>query len=341
MKRIHIILTLTISIVISFGYAFAQQYCIYQRDYNQWLCNNVRGAQQACYAPDYAGKFSDFNSCENTRRSALPYDFRWQSYTRCVPCGASESLPQRPQYQQPDLEEDKWQKFREELEEAAKVAKQYAQSLQQKKEQEFKSMVSELRSQMKISYKKALEQAYCVAYTSLQAAAMAIQGEFEISKNLLTNIENMRASAGQLFDGNNILTSCPKPDFHIPDVKMFVEKDPRYVQYNKITETVRALIPKIEANFKELQKVQEKIKEAEEKKKEAETKIKEINEGRVKTKEDKEAGSLLAEALAAKQQAETKYQEALQNEQKLLNEKLEIINKLNEMRNKMLADDKS
>jgi hypothetical protein len=355
MLRIYKILTLGIFVLLSFSYAFAQQYCVYQRDFNQWLCNNVRGAGQACYAPDYVGKFPDFNSCENARRSALPYDFRWQEMTRCVPCGPSEPLPQKPQYQQGseqhNLEKKRLtEKIREEAIKEQVVREQHVKSLQQKKEQEFKNMVSELSSQMKTShppmnsiqreqYKKALEQAYCVAYTSLKAAEMAIQGEFEISKKLLTNLENMRASAEQVFDGNNNLASCPKPDFNIPDVKMSVERDLRYVKYNEITETVRALIPKIEANFKKLQTVQEKKKEAEKKRKEADTKIKELNEGRVKTKEDKEAGSLLAEALALKQQAETKYQEALQNEQKLLNEKLEIINKLNEMRNKMLANE--
>ncbi|MFN3977904.1 MAG: hypothetical protein ACK4J2_04560 [Sulfurihydrogenibium azorense] len=66
-----------------------QRYCIYMRDYNQWLCNNIRGAERACSAPDYSDSFPDFHACENTRKEALPNDIYWQRMTRCVPCGPS------------------------------------------------------------------------------------------------------------------------------------------------------------------------------------------------------------------------------------------------------------
>ncbi|PMP84298.1 MAG: hypothetical protein C0175_00275 [Caldisericum exile] len=282
MLRIYKILTLTISLFLSFDYVFAQQYCIYQRDFNQWLCNNVRGAQQACYAPDYVGKFSDYNSCENTRRSAVSYDVRWQRMTRCVPCGPSRE----PSYQQPlpepiNSEQEKLvEEVRREAQKEDDARKQYVKSLQQEKEQknmEFKRMVPELISQMKTSpppmnsiqkeqYKKALEQAYCAAYTSIKAAEMALQGKFEISKNLITDLENIRATAGAGFDteyGRKLLSSCSGSiNFKIPDVQMSIENDPQYVKYIEITKNVQALIPKIEANFNELQTIQEKKEQA-------------------------------------------------------------------------------
>ena len=363
MLRIYKILTLTISLFLSFDYVFAQQYCIYQRDFNQWLCNNVRGAQQACYAPDYVGNFPDYNSCENARKSALPYDVRWQRMSRCVPCGSSrEPSSQQPQPEPRNSEQEKLvEEVRREAQKQQDAREQYVKSLLQEKEQknrEFKEEVFKLSSQMKTSpppmnsfqkeqYKKALEQAYCAAYTSIKAAEIALQGKFEISKNLITDLENIKATAGAGFDteySGKLLSSCPKDiNFKIPDVRMSIEKDPQYVKYIEIAKNVQALIPKIEANFNELQTIQEKKEQAKKKIKEVEAKIEKVkkDKDKAKTQKDKETDNdLLAKALALKQQAEVEYQEALQNEQRLLKEKQEIENKLAEMKNKMLAEEK-
>lgn len=89
---------------------------------------------------------------------------------------------------------------------------------------------------------------------------MALKGNFDIYKNLMINLESMRPIVGQVFESSSVLASCPKPDFKIPDVGMSIEKDSRYVRYNEVVKTIQTLIPEIETNFRELQKVQEKKK---------------------------------------------------------------------------------
>ena len=399
MKKAYKFLILTSFLLFLFELVYAEQYCIYQRDYNQWLCNNIRGAERACYAPDYNGNFPDFSSCESARKNALPYDTYWQSMTKCVPCGtpSHRSSPEPSYRTSPRASSYRKLKamaesYRMELlqkfgEEAAKEfnycispfcsadplscidlcfnslydsyeKKAYLKVMEQEKIQkksEFRKMVSELSRQLKTSpppmnsiekehYKKALKQAYCIAYTSIKAAEMALKGNFEISNQLLTNIENARITAGAVFDtSGQPLSSCPDINFEIPDVRMSIEKDPRYMRYMEITKNIQALIPKIEENSKELQMVQEKKIQAEKDIKETEAKIEELKKDKVKVKTQKEReeyNALLAKALALKEQAEKEYQDALQKEQELQKEKQEIENKLEDMKNKMLAEEK-
>jgi hypothetical protein len=113
---------LSITILFFISDITMAQYCIDQSNYTQWLCNNVKGAQQACSAPRFVGNFPNLSACETARKDTLPNDFRWQSMTKCVECGPSipsfkQPHPARENLNQKNLEEERLtEKIRQEAE---------------------------------------------------------------------------------------------------------------------------------------------------------------------------------------------------------------------------------
>jgi len=133
------------------------QYCIDQSNYTQWLCNNVKGAQQACSAPRFVGNFPNLSACETARKNTLPNDFRWQSMTKCVECGPSipsfkQPHPAQENLNQKNLEEERLtEKIRQEAERTEEARKEYLKDLHQKKDNEYPKMMIELYDKMKTS----------------------------------------------------------------------------------------------------------------------------------------------------------------------------------------------
>ncbi len=105
-------------------------------------------------------------------------------------------------------------------------------------------------------------------------------------------------------------------------------------------------------NFEALQKIYTELEEVKTKKEESKKKIEELEkqikelEAKKQVEESTEKKTpsptedLLAQALALKQQAENEYQEALKNEEKLLKEKQDLENKLNELKGRLLVEEK-
>lgn len=317
MKLIRILLFILLN-PLFLSKALAQCY-VDVSEYNRWLCNNVRGAERACYDSPRKGNFATYEQCESTRKNALPYDFRWQRMTRCVCEGDSErtSKPKAPSYQQPtedDINNPEIQKIlNEKIIETQKKAEEerkiYEKQLQEEKIKEdlrFREEIKKIAKNIKTSpppmtqaqkeqYRKALEQAYCVAYNSVKAAKLALEGKFEISKNLQTDIENLRTTAGYGFDTQ--VPSCPKDlKFNIPEVRASIEKDPQYLLLTQITSKMQVLIPHIEETYKNIQALQEKKKEIDKKITEIKEEIKKTKSPKIKKELKKEEDDLTKEA---------------------------------------------
>lgn len=329
------------------SYAYWQ---IDQSEFNNFLCNTVR-EYKACSAPSLVGKFNTYLECESARKKILPNDIHWQRKTRCVGYdekpASSYTQPQQPNYQ------EEIERYRQELileqQESQLQKEQYLRELEQKRIQEIQRLKS-LSYQMKTSpppishsqkeaYRKTLNQAHCTAYNLIQVSEMALKGNFEISENLLTDLERIREKAGEGFD-DKVSTKCPKNlEFTIPEPKMSIEEDPIYKNYKEITQSVLDLFLEIQASFEEFKLNQEKKKEIQENTAKIENKLQNLKKKIKETKDPKkkrEYNSLLAEAQALLQEAKNKYQEVLKNEEKLLKEKQEIENKLVQLKGQLL-----
>lgn len=285
--------------------AFGEEYCIDQSRYMRWLCNNVPGAREACYAPPKIGKFLSREGCEKARLRALPNDFRWQQMTECVPCGPSIKSPSTPPHELKgeDKAQEEIEKVKRDIIEAEASRNRYLKILEEEKQEkshEFKGGLEELSGKIKISsppmtslererYKKALEEAYCMAFISVQAAREALNGKVDVSKNLISDLERTRASAEKGID-DRISGLCPKEiKLKIPEVNVSIEKDSQYRLFREITTTVTtSLIPRIEMNY-------EKIRELGEKKKGVEKRMLRIKEEVKKARNEIERKELLAE----------------------------------------------
>lgn len=285
--------------------AFGEEYCIDQSKYMRWLCNNVPGAREACYAPPKIGRFPSREGCEKARLRSLPNDFRWQQMTECVPCGPSvKSSPTSPHaLKGGDKSQEEIEKTKRDLMEVEASRDRYLKILEEEKQEksrEFKGGLEELSGKIKISsppmtslererYKKALEEAYCMAFISVQAAREALNGKVEVSKNLISDLEHTRASGERGVD-DRISGLCPKEiKVKIPEVKVSIEKDSQYRLFREITTTVTtSLIPRIEMNYK-------RIRELGEKKKGVEKRILRIKEEVKKARNETERKELLAE----------------------------------------------
>ncbi len=94
-KKKKIIFTLFLSVFLP-NISLAQ-WCVYVYDYNQWLCNNVKGAGQACYAQPCQGNFQTREACESALAQAkarVSYDTRFQRMVYCKQIGGY--APQTP-----------------------------------------------------------------------------------------------------------------------------------------------------------------------------------------------------------------------------------------------------
>jgi hypothetical protein len=319
--------------------AFAQRYYIDYSEYNRWLCNNVRGAEKACSDPGKKGDFPSFSACESARRNALPYDARWQRMSRCVPYGSTgEGRTQPKPYedsmrkeQERRLFETRMKEF-EEGQRQRKALKEFEEKRMREQIYKEKGNAEDIYYAMRDKrppvyltnperYNRALQQAYCLATQSIKAAEMALNGKFDISKNLMTDIESARNASGKGFD-NQMLSDCQKISFKIPEVKMAIEEDRRYIQFNNITETIKNLLPKIEANYLETSKLKQRKQELLEK----------INDYKKKIKKEEKDDQLIKEAMRLNQEAEKEFQEVTKREQELIKEKQDIENKLNELK---------
>jgi hypothetical protein len=353
-KKISLVLLYNIFFYFSPSLSFAY-WQIDQSEFISFLCNTVK-EYKACNAPSRVGRFNTYSDCENARRNALPNDWHWQRKTRCVGYDDEPSSTYTPP-QQPNYQEQEEEKMRQQIilqqQKAQQEKEKYLRELEQKRIQEIQKFRS-LSYQMKTSsppisqsqkeeYKKALNQAYCIAYNSIKAVEMALKGNLEVSKNLLTDIENARRSAGESFD-DKFSISCPQNiAFKIPEVRMSIESDSQYINFKNVAQSAQKLIPGIETYYKDFQTIQEKKKEITDKKKNLEERILNLKQEIKDTKSEKkkeESEDLLAKALALKQQAENEYQEALKDEEKLLKEKQDIENKLNELKEQLLVEEK-
>jgi hypothetical protein len=341
----------------------AQKYCIDRSAYLRWLCNNVRGAEQACWESPLIGNYPDYDSCERARKSTLPNDYRWQSMTKCVSCGTDNSGAESRQ--KPSREEEKEseanrmiiaevkqkmeemverKKEREEIE--RKLRADYIKNEIEKEREQAAIMGNQILKDIKISsppvsslqksaYKRSLEHAACVAYTSIVAAELAMQGSFELSNNLVTELEKTRDLSSAGFDDNRKLLCPEEMSLEVPQVYSVVEADPQYIRFNEITKSVQVLMPRIESNYKRLLEVK-KIKDDNEKK------LKELNEKEkelvvkaesVKSSEEKNTiTGLLEKARALRKEAEAERQNAIQEEERLKQEKQKIEKELNELK---------
>lgn len=323
MKIWQIIIISGLGFFLSYSQASAQCY-IDASEYLNWLCNNVRGAEQACYDSPRKGNFADKQQCEDARTNALPYDSRWQRMTRCVCEGNSRGSYLSPTSPLQQQEEKLIDEVRKEAIKEEKERKLYLNKLMTEKQQEekFKNDIKQLSQNMRISsppmtqaqkeqYRKALEQAYCVAYNSVKAAKLALEGKFEISKNLQTDIENLRDTAGTRFGTQ--ASSCPKDlKFNIPEARASIEKDPQYVLLTQIANKMQTIIPQIEETFKNIQALQEKKKEVDKKIIEIKEKIKKTKSPKLKKELKEEEDDLTKEAeqlLSQSQEQLTKAEE--------------------------------
>lgn len=341
----------------------AQKYCIDRSAYLRWLCNNVRGAEQACWESPLIGNYPDYDSCERARKSTLPNDYRWQSMTKCVSCGTDNSGAESRQ--KPSREEEKESeasrmkmeevkqkimemvertKEREEIE--RKLRADYIKNEIEKEREQAAIMGNQILKDIKISsppvsslqksaYKRSLEHAACVAYTSIVAAELALQGSFELSNNLVTELEKTRDLSSAGFDDNRKLLCPEEMRLEVPQVYSVVEADPQYIRFNEITKSVQVLMPRMESNYKRLLEVK-KIKDDNEKK------LNELNEKEkelvvkaesVKSSEEKnKLTGLLEKTQALRKEAEAQRQNAMQEEEIIKHERENIEKELNELK---------
>jgi len=316
-------------------------------EFNNWLCqSNPKHYYQFCNAPSRGGRFATYQECENTRRNIHPHDLAFQKRIRRV--GYDEPSTSSPglspyQVQQQQLEELR-QRLILQQQEAQREKERYIRELEQKRAEEIqrykllshqmKTSSPPISQSQKEDYKKILKQANCMAYNSIQAAELALKGNFEISKNILTDLEKTREKAGEGFD-NKTTISCPeKLEFNIPEPKMSIDEDPVYKNYQEIIQSVSNLILEIQANNEEVKIIQDKKQRFQKEIDHLENELKDLQK-KIKTTKNpkkKEDYKLLEEeAKMLLQRAELNYQIALKNEERLSKEKLEIENKLNDL----------
>ncbi|MGC8814563.1 hypothetical protein [Dictyoglomus sp.] len=244
-------------------------YYIDYSEYNRWLCNNVRGAEKACWDPGKGGDFPSFSACESARRNALPYDARWQRMSRCVPYGSTgEGRTQPKPYEDSMREEQERRKLIEELMKTEEEAQRQREALRKLEEERMREQIYKEKdnagaiyfamlderppvySANPERYNRALQQAYCLATQSIKAAEMALNGNFDLSKNLMTDIESARNASEKGFDS---------PIEKINDYKEKIKKEEKDDQL--IKEAMR-LNQEAEKEFQEVTKrEQELIKE--------------------------------------------------------------------------------
>jgi hypothetical protein len=317
-----------------------------QSEFNRFLC---RYEPRACNAPSRTGRFATYQECENTRRSTLPNDVHWQNKTRCVGYdepSRSYTPSQQPNFQQQQEEELRQQRERLKLEQqkAQQEKERYIKELEQKRAEEIQRYKL-LSNQMKTSsppiqqskkeeYRKILKQANCIAYNTIQAAELALKGNFEISEKILTDIEKITDKAKTGFDDRASIDCPGNIEFNIPEPKMSMDQDPIYNSYQEITQSVSNLILEIQANNEESKIIQDKKQRLQKEIDELKNELKDLQKKIKTTKnpEKKEEYELLEEeAKILLQRAERNYQIALKNEERLSKEKLEIENKLNDL----------
>jgi len=314
-----------------------------QSEFNSFLC---RYEPRACNAPSRVGRFATFQECENTRRSTLPNDVHWQNKTRCV--GYDEQSSSYTPSQQPNFQQQQEEELRQQLilqqQKAQQEKERYIKELEQKRAEEVQRYKL-LSNNMKISsppipqskkeeYRKILKQANCIAYNSIQAAELALKGKFEISKNILTNLEIMTDKAKAGFDDKTSIDCPGNIEFNIPEPKMSIDQDSVYKSYQEITQSVSNLILEIQANNEESKIIQDKKQRFQKEMDRLKNELKDLQKKIKTTKNPEKKGDyelLEAEAKTLLQQAERNYQIALKNEERLSKEKLEIENKLNDL----------
>lgn len=202
--------------------------------------------------------------------------------TECVPCGPPAKSSNATPYELKGKEklQEEMEKIKRDFTEVEADRSRHLKVLEEEKrekDQEWKEKIEESSRKIKISsppmtsiekerYRKALEQAYCMAHVSIQAARETLKGNLEVSKNLILNLELVKASGGSGFD-DRFGSLCPK-EIHlkIPEARVSIEKDPQYKLFREVTVTVmESLIPKIEINYEKIRKMDEKKKEIEKK----------------------------------------------------------------------------
>jgi hypothetical protein len=311
-----------------------------QSEFNSFLC---RFEPRACNAPPRVGRFATYQECENARRSALPNDVHWQNKTRCV--GYDESSSSYTPSQQPNFQQQQEEKLRQQLilqqQKAQQEKERYIKELEQKRAEEIQRYKL-LSDQMKISfppisqsqkeeYKKILKQANCIAYNSIQAAELALKGNFEISKNILTDLEKITDKAKTGFDDKTSIDCPGNIEFNIPEPKMSIDEDPVYKSYQEITQSVSNLILEIQANNEESKIIQDKKQRFQKEMDRLKNELKDLQKKIKTTKNPEKKGDyelLEAEAKTLLQQAEADYLYAVKNEERLAIERKEIQNTL-------------
>jgi len=314
-------------------------------EFNSFLC---RYEPRACNAPSRVGRYATYQECENARRSALPNDIHWQNKTRCVGYDEpSTSSPGLTPYQVQQLEEFR-QRVILQQQEAQREKERYIRELEQKRAEEIrryellshqmKSSSPPISQSQKEDYKKILKQATCMAYNSIQAAELALKGNFEISKNILTDLEKTREKEGEGFD-NKTTISCPeKLEFNIPEPKMSIDEDPVYKNYQEIIQSVSNLILEIQANNEESKIIQDKKQRFQKEIDRLENELKDLQKKIKTTKNPKKKGDyklLEEEAKMLLQRAEANYLYAVKNEERLAIERKEIQNTLENLKKQL------
>ncbi len=308
------------------------QYYIDVSEYNRWLCNNVKGAEQACYAQPCQGNFQTREACEAALAQAkarLSYDARFQRMVYCKQIGDySETKPSRPYLQERSNQvEQEVEEIRQEAFKQEDLRRNYIKEFQK---ENIRNEILELSTQIKITpppmsqsdkerYKKALKDAWCIAYNSVQSAKLALSGNISVSGELETDLERLRSQAGEGFDK---LSKCPhgiEPQFKIPEIKMAIEKDEQYKLLTDIQSTIQKLLPEIEKNIfkkKELKAKKEKIQED---LRTVEEQINQTKDKQTKEKLTKQKDDLLAQALATEKEAEEQEKISKELEMKVKN----------------------
>jgi hypothetical protein len=190
----------------------------------------------------------------------------------------------------------------------------------------------------KEEYRKILKQANCIAYNSIQAAELALKGNFEISKNILTNLEIMTDKAKAGFDDKTSIDCPGNIEFNIPEPKMSIDQDSVYKSYQEITQLVSILIPEIQANNEASKIIQDKKQRLQKETEQLENELKDLQK-KIKTtknpKKKRDYKLLEEEAKMLLQQVELNYQIVSKKEEILSEEKLEIENKLDDLKKQL------
>jgi hypothetical protein len=273
---------------------------------------------------------------------------------RCVGCGRctpirthSYTPSQQPNFQQQQEEELRQQLILQQ-QEAQQEKERYIKELELKRAEEIKRYKL-LSNNMKTSsppipqsqreeHRKILKQANCIAYNSIQAAELALKGNFEISKNILTDLEKITDKAKTGFDDKTSIDCSGNIEFNIPEPKMSVDYLSIYKNYQEITQSISILIPEIQANNEESKIIQDKKQRFQKEMDRLKNELKDLQKKIKTTKNPEKKGDyelLEEEAKMLLQRAELNYQIALKNEERLSKEKLEIENKLDDLKKQL------